>query len=487
MDRTGIGTSARRALFGSIVALSLASAAPAAEAVAPRPAPPNVIVILADDLGWPDVSTYGLNRAATPNIDRLATTGVAFTNGYVAASVCAVSRAGLLTGRQPQSFGFDYNLDDSTNMGDGLPTSVRTIADRMKALGYRTSAIGKWHLGEQDAFYPTNRGFDRFWGFLSGETVYVDPTTPGIVTTKTRIDRPIDKRKPTGRIVEGPDRRPIDDFDKYLTNEITDRAIEDIDAGRDAKTPFFLYLAYNAPHWPLQAPQAEYDRFPDIKDPIRRTYVAMIASLDDNVGRVLDELERTGQRDNTLIVFLSDNGCPIQFGFCQCGHPLAAGKFTYLEGGVRTPFLMSWPAGLQPHAPVTTAVSSLDIAPTVLRAAAPDRPLPSELDGEDLVDMVRHPHPEAEARTLYWGQAPVFAVVEGRWKLWKSLDRGQLSLFDLSADPAEAHDVAEAHPQVRKALEAKLDAWRARQPPPAWPLHNTGSVEICGRETERVY
>ncbi|MBS0331930.1 MAG: sulfatase-like hydrolase/transferase, partial [Proteobacteria bacterium] len=440
-----------------------------------------------DDLGWPDVSTYGLKRVATPNIDRLATSGVAFTDGYVAASVCAVSRAGLLTGRQPQAFGFDYNLDDSANMADGLPTSEQTIADRMKALGYRTSAIGKWHQGEADAFYPTRRGFDRFWGFLAGETVYVDPKTPGIVTTKTKVDRPIDKRKPTGEIVEGPDRTVVHNFGKYLTDEITDQALDTIHAAKGQTAPFFLYLAYNAPHWPLQAPQAEYDKFPQIKNPVRRTYVAMIASLDDNIGRVLDELERTGQRDNTLIVFLSDNGCPIQFGFCDCSHPLAAGKFTYLEGGTRVPFMMSWPAGLKPHAPVDTPVSSLDIVPTLLRAAAPSKPLPKGLDGRDLLDIVRRPRPELARRTLYWGQAPVFAVVQGRWKLWKSLDRKTVSLFDLQADPAEEHNVADANPKVRTTLEAKLDAWRARQPPPAWPIHNSGSVDICGRETERVY
>lgn len=474
-----------KSLLGPIAALAAAALPPAAQAKAP--AQPNVIVILADDLGWPDVSTYGLDRVKTPNIDRIAKSGVAFSDGYVAASVCAVSRAGLLTGRHPQDFGFDYNLDDSANMGDGLPVGQPTIGDRLNDLGYHTAAVGKWHQGEKDPFYPTNRGFDDFWGFLAGETVYVDPKTPGIVSTHTKADRPFDRRKETGQIVQGPDRKPVDDFDKYLTNEITDRAIETIDAGKPAQKPFFLYLAYNAPHWPLQVPKAYYDRFSDIQDPVRRTYVAMIASLDDNVGRVLDELDKTGQRDNTLIVFLSDNGCPIQFGFCRCDHPLAAGKFTYLEGGTRVPFMMSWPARLKPHAPVTTPVSSLDILPTVLKAAAPDKPLPKQLDGQDLIGMVEHPAPRLADRTLYWGQAPVFALVEGRWKLWKSLDRGKTSLFDLSTDPAEEHDVAADHPDLTKTLSAKLDGWRANQPPPAWPLHATSSVNICGRETERVY
>jgi arylsulfatase A-like enzyme len=497
------GTAARRLAgitLAAAVSMTLTVSQPAhAEAKAdtgahPSQSQPNVLLILADDLPWPDVSTYGLHRVPTPNIDRIAREGVAFTNGYVAASVCAVSRAGLLTGRSPQRFGFDYNLDDHSNQRDGLPVGQLTLGDRLRAMGYHTGIIGKWHLGEDPAYYPTKRGFDEFYGFLAGETVYVDPKTPGIVNTHTAADRPFDTRKPSSRIIEGPDARVVNNFNRYLTSEITDRAVEYI--ARNKQQPFFLYLAYNAPHWPLQVPKKYYDRFADIKDPIRRTYVAMIAALDEGIGKVLDQLDQQGLKERTLVFFLSDNGCPIQFGFCDCSHPLGAGKFTYLEGGTRVPFLMAWPGHLAPHAPVDTPVSSLDIAPTVLRAAEPGSVPPAELEGRDLIGQVAHtatasgPATDSAAampRTLFWGQDPLFAVRSGRWKLFKSLDQKRLALFDLETDPAEEHDLSQREPQQTQSLDRALEGWRQQMPKPLWPLHQVTPVKICGRETERVY
>ena len=231
-------------------------------------------------------------------------------------------------------------------------------------------------------------------------------------------------------------------------------------------------------------PQAYYDKFSNIKDPVRRTYVAMIAALDDNVGRVLDELDKTGEKDNTLIVFLSDNGCPIQFGFCDCSHPLGSGKFTYLEGGTRVPFMMSWPARLKPHGIVDAPVSSLDILPTVLKAAAPSKPLPN-LAGTDLLGIIRNPKADSN-RTLMWGQPPLFAAVQGQWKLWKSLDQKRTALFDLVSDPTEEHDISLEQPKVTQSLEKKLDGWRSRLPAPLWPMHGTHTGLVCGRQTQFV-
>lgn len=462
------------ALFGSSVALA-------------RPAPakqPNVVVILADDLGWPDVSSYGRSEAPTLNLDRIARAGVAFSDGYVAASVCAVSRAGLLTGRRPASFGFAYNISDEGDDGAGLPTSVPTLAERLRPLGYRSGAFGKWHQGAEPRFYPTNRGFDAFFGFVGGETVYVDPRTPGIVTRPTKADKyAIDARKPGGRTVEGPNATPAGRFDRYLTDEITDHAVDFID--RSAGKPFFAYVAYNAPHWPLQAPQRYYDRFAGIKDPVRRTYLAMIAAMDAGVGRVLDALERGGVRDDTIVVFLSDNGCPVQFGFCQPTHPWGAGKFTYLEGGIRVPFLFSWPARLRPQGVSAVPVTALDIVPTVLRAAAPGGRVPSGLDGDDLLALLAAPN--APPRTLLWGQEPVYAARRGPLKLWQSRDWGQTHLYALPDDPRERTDVSAARAADRARLEATLARWRATLPEPLWPLHMTRHVEIDGRDTEWVY
>lgn len=453
-----------------------------------RAGPPNVVVILVDDLAWPDVSTYGRSAVPTPNIDRIAGAGVAFSDGYVVASVCAVSRAGLLTGRMPQRFGFTYNISDSGDDGAniGLPLSERTIADRLKPLGYATAAFGKWHQGSDPQFYPTRRGFDEFFGFLAGETVYVDPKTPGIVTTPTKADKyPLTVRGGKARIVSGADARPVENFSKYLTSEITDQTIAFIDRQAAKRSPFFAYVAYNAPHWPLQVPQVWYDRFPGIKDPVRRTYVAMIAAMDAGVGKILDALDAASVRQNTMVVFLSDNGCPAQFGFCDPVHPWGAGKFTYLEGGIRVPFLLSWPAGLDRRGIVSTPVTALDILPTVLHAAAPDRALPVDLDGQDLIATVRHP--PAVPRTLLWGQEPVYAARRGAYKLWHSADRKQTYLYNLDNDPGETADLSADEAKRRNTLEKSLTKWRGGLPAPLWPRRVVRSVVINGHETESVY
>lgn len=447
---------------------------------------PNVVVILADDLDWADVSTYGRADVPTPNIDRIAKTGVAFSSGYVAASVCAVSRAGLLTGRMPQRFGFTYNINDEGDAGAGLPTSEKTLAERLRPLGYRTAAFGKWHQGAEAEFYPTNRGFDEFFGFLAGETNYVDPQTPGMVTTPTKADKYIIlPRTGNHAMVEGPDKRPADDFSRYLTNQITDRAVDFINrSAAQGDRPFFTYIAYNAPHWPLQVPKSYYDRFAGVKDPVRRTYIAMIAAMDEGIGQILDTLESRRLRDNTIVVFLSDNGCPVQFGFCNPDHPWGAGKFTYLEGGVRVPFMISWPRAINAQAISDSPVSSLDIAATVLRAADPAHELPTELDGRDLLRTIRHPDPN---RLLVWGQEPVYAARQGDRKLWVSHDWKRSYLYNITADPAESEDLTNREPAAAERLAADIEHFRTSLPAPRWKLHTTRKVRINGHETEMVY
>jgi len=485
----------KRVLTSLLLGTAALLCAPASSArVAPPSAParaaqaPNVVVILVDDLGWPDVSAYGGKDVPTPNIDRIAASGAAFSNGYVAASVCAVSRAGLLTGRMPMRFGFTYNINDEGDEGAGLPTSEKTIAERLKPLGYHTGAFGKWHVGAQDRFYPTNRGFDEFFGFLAGETVYVDPKTPGIVTTPTKADAgkpPFETRRGNGVVVEGPERRKVDNFNRYLTTEITDHAVDFIDRASRGKQPFFSYVAYNAPHWPLQVPQEWYDRFAHIKDPVRRTYVAMIAAMDAGVGRILDKLEERGIRDNTMVVFLSDNGCPVQFGFCNDAHPWGAGKFTYLEGGVPVPFLFSWPRAMKPKGVVDRSVSSLDVLPTILHAAAPKQALPRELEGQDLIASASGKGPDN--RLLVWGQAPVYAARQGEWRLWRSDDWHQTKLHNLAQDPWEKTDVSADHKAETEKLNRAVESFAKSLPAPLWKLHFTRKVMIDGRETEWVY
>lgn len=473
------------AVTAGCASVPMQQAARSAEAVQVRR--PNVVVILVDDLGWNDVSMYRRRDVPTPNIDRIASTGVAFSSGYVAASVCAVSRAGLLTGRMPQSFGFTYNINDQGDIGAGLPVNQPTLAERLQPLGYRSAAFGKWHLGAEKQFYPTNRGFDEFYGFLAGETVYVDPATPGIVTTPTKADKhSLDARRGNGVTVEGPEARPVNDFDRYMTDEITRRAVAFIDrSATDRTQPFFEYVAYNAPHWPLQVPQKWYDRFAHIKDPVRRTYVAMIAAMDDGVGQILDALEAKGLRDDTMVVFLSDNGCPDQFGFCNPAHPWGAGKFTYLEGGVRVPFAMSWPRGMKPVGQSDTPVSSTDIVATVLKAIAPDAPLPEGIEGVSLIDSATGKAPKS--RTLVFGQEPVYAARRGNLKLWQSHDWNETYLYDLKDDPAETTDLSQQDSMSAENLSAAIESWRRSLPSPLWKRHGVRKVKINGRETEWVY
>lgn len=479
-----LAASALSGVAGCTGTIASGAGAPVVEAAAVER--PNVVVILVDDLGWPDVSSYGLANVETPNIDRIARTGAAFSDGYVAASVCAVSRAGLLTGKMPQSFGFTYNINDEGNPGAGLPADQKTLAERLKPYGYHTGVFGKWHQGSEDQFYPTNRGFDEFFGFIAGEASYADPDTPGLVTTPTAFDKkkgPLSPRTGDHQIVEGPGRQVVHDEHRYLTYEITDRTVDFID--RSAGKPFFAYVAYNAPHWPMQVPQEWYDKFPQIKDPVRRTYVAMIAAMDAGVGRILDTLEARGLRDNTMVVFLSDNGCPMQFGFCSYDHPWGWGKFTYLEGGVRVPFLMSWPARLKPQSIVHSPVTSLDVVPTVLHAVDPNASLPGDLDGQDLVATIERP--PAEPRTIVWGQEPVYFARRGAYRYWISHDWNEAHLYDIAADPWQRTDVAEQHPVERDALASVIEAWRKSLPAPRWKLHFTRPVEVEGRKTEWVY
>ncbi|MBJ9164589.1 sulfatase-like hydrolase/transferase [Citrobacter farmeri] len=451
---------------------------------------PNVIIILADDLALPDISAYGRDLVKTPNIDRLAQEGTLFTNGYVAASVCAVSRAALMTGKSPQKFGFTYNIDEKKDSDKGLQLTEKTLAERLKMNDYNTYAIGKWHLGTADKYYPTNRGFDDFYGFLIGETLYSSKDTPGIVTTHTKFDSKkrlsFDKREGNSVIVKGKNRELADNDAGYLTDTFTEKAVNYIKDQSKEKQPFFMYLAYNAPHWPLQVPEKYYNKFPEIKDPVRRTYVSMITNLDDNIGRVLDELAKTGQDKNTIVVFLSDNGCPSQFGFCDCSDPLGSGKFTYVQGGINVPYIIKWPGKIPEKYVTDLPVTSLDIVPTILKGQR-YKPRKDEFDGLDLRDMLQH-EDKYKNRKLYFGQAPVYSMIEGSWKLWLSEDQNKSELFDLTKDRSELNDISDEFPEKKSEMLKDLTAWKATLKKPDWPMHfSKKDWKTCDKETESIY
>lgn len=450
---------------------------------AARAARPNVIVIMADDLGYADVSTYHKGRIPTPHIDRLGREGVVFTQGYVSTPICSPSRAALMTGRHQQRYGFEYNNGPAARDAKehlGLDPREITLADVMKAGGYRTGVLGKWHLGWNDEHYPTNRGFDTWWGFLTGQTNFIDPNAPeavnGAPPSQTRdagsIAQPYLQPNPLTAIVAGPDRTVIPHGAWYLTEELTKQAVEFIDA-RDER-PFFLYLAHHAPHTPLQTTQKYYDRFPQIEDRAQRVYAAMVSALDDSVGEVLDHLDRRGIADNTIVIFLSDNGCAAYLpGLCSA-EPLAGGKLTHYEGGIRVPFMMRWPAAIPEGTVFQAPVSSMDVFPTAVRAAGLQIPSDRPYDGRDLVAQLRAGPPDA-ARQLVWRSMPLRTVRQGDWKYHRDFE-GNEHLYNLQADPMEARNLAETEPKRLAELKAIYDRWEEDKVEPGWAARFTDFV-----------
>ena len=434
--------------------LAAACAAPA-ERAAPElrtDRRPNVVVVFVDDLGYGDVGFTGGTEARTPNLDRLAAEGVVFANGYVTHPFCGPSRAGLLTGRYAARFGNDQNFayvpDDPEH---GLPVEETTFAARLQRAGYRTGLVGKWQLGAAEPFHPRNRGFDSFYGFLGGGHDYFgsDADADG--------DPYLLPLEENGEAVE---------FDGYLTDALTERATAFIRAPDDA--PFFLYLAYNAPHEPLQAPAALMRAYAHVEDEERRAYLAMVESLDQNVGRVLAALEETGERGNTMFFFLSDNGgvSPLLGGRDWADNGiLRHGKTSLREGGVRVPFIASWPerwpGGLRYEPPVI----SLDIAATALAQAgvAPDPERPP--DGVDLDPFLRGEAAGDPHEALFWRQwspdAETYAraVRAGRWKLVYDDASGEGGLYDLSADAGETRDLSATEPETVARLTRLWNDW----------------------------
>lgn len=404
--------------------------------------PPNVVLFFADDLGWGELGCQGNREIPTPHIDSLARDGVRCTQGYVAATYCSPSRAGLLTGRYPTRFGHEFN---AVAQQSGLPLTETTLATRLSAHGYATVCIGKWHLGNSAAYHPTARGFHEFYGTLAN-TPFFHP----------RLF--IDSRK-SPQVVE------VTDPDFYTTDAYADRAVEWLKERGDE--PWLLYLPFNAQHAPLQAPQAYLDRFPGIADEKRRTFAAMMVAMDDAVGRVLDTVKEMGQEENTIVWFIADNGGPTAATTSANG-PLRGFKMTTYEGGPRVPYLVRWkgtlPAGVVYEPPVV----NLDVVPTVLAAAGIPATAADKLDGVDLVPYLTGQATGRPHETLYWRFGEQWAVRNGDWKLVVSKGgSGAAELYDLAHDVGEQRDLAAAEPARVAELQALFDAWNAEQAPPS--------------------
>lgn len=316
--------------------------------------PPNIVFIFADDLGIADTSVYGSEVIKTPSIDNLAKTGVRFTNGYATHPVCSPSRAGVLTGRYQQRHGWEFN-PAGRDVDTGMSIAESTFADELRASGYATAMVGKWHLGHDGPYHPLQRGFDEFFGVLAGGSIFIDPDTPGVET----IGQVPNTRSSLVSIKRGYGTEVVDD---YLTDVFTDEAVDFIE--RHQEKPFFLYLSHITPHTPLQATSKYLDRYRHIEDPATRIYAAMVASLDASVAAVIAKLEETGLRDNTLVVFASDNGCAGYINGACSNAPFGGFKRYHQEGGIRVPFILNWPAGLPSGAIYEHPVISLDLLAT---------------------------------------------------------------------------------------------------------------------------
>lgn len=428
-------------------------AAPATQTTPPAQQP-NFVLLLSDDGGWADWGCYGSKDFKTPQLDRLAASGVRFTQAYVCASICGPSRAGLITGRYPHRFGFEYNNvpgamhPNSKFEGRemGLPLDQVTIAQALRGRGYRSMIAGKWHLGIAERFRPLERGFDRFYGFLGGARSYF----------------PIKKVDEDRQLWNDRDPAPEP---RHTTDDFTTAALDFMRAERGR--PFFLFLSYNAVHSPLNALSEDEAPYAHLKDPRRRKLGGMTAGLDRNIGRVLDEIERLGLAERTVVLFLNDNG-----GECnQIGAdngPLAGMKGTCYEGGVRVPFVLRWPGVTQAGRVSDLPVSSLDIFASFFAAAGGDI-ASLLLEGVDLRPFLdgRAPAGARPHDTLYWRKGPHAAIRHLDWKLHRHPDR-PIELYDLAADIGEKKDLSAARPDVVRDLLARLWAWEKQNSRHLW-------------------
>ncbi|MFO0939999.1 MAG: sulfatase-like hydrolase/transferase [Pirellulales bacterium] len=411
---------------------------------------PNILIIVSDDHGYADVGFNGGNDVPTPHFDKLASSGVRCTNGYVTYPVCSPSRAGFLTGRYQARFGHENNpVYDPLDSNEGLPLTEKILPEYLKVAGYATGWIGKWHLGSSPAHVPWVRGFDESFGFIGGGHRFMDW-------------KPNERQYTLPLIRAGKDTTEVP---AHLTTALGDEAAAFV--RRHQKKPWMLYLPFNAPHTPHEPTAERLARFENIADVKRRRYLAQVSLLDDAIGTVIAALDETGQRGRTLVFFFSDNGGHTPSG--SSNGPLRAMKGTLYEGGIRVPFLVSWPDKLPAARTYDQPVISLDLFATALAAAGVPMPTDKVYDSVNLL-----PHLTGELNTpphdrLFWRlRAKDFAVREGDWKM-VALEGQQPQLFNLANDLRESSDVAAIQPEITQRLMADLDQWKAQLVAPVFP------------------
>ncbi|CAM4314063.1 sulfatase [Zobellia nedashkovskayae] len=419
---------------------------------------PNIVFILSDDAGYADFGFQGSKEFKTPELDKFAKNSVIFTQAYVSAAVCGPSRAGLLTGKYQQKFGFEENnvpglMSKNGITGDdmGLPLDQKTMADYLKEQGYKTAIFGKWHQGNADRFHPTKRGFDEFYGFRGGARSYMPYGTDNeLKRDEDRLERGFGDFK---------------EHDGYLTDDLAEEANSFME--RNQKNQFFIYLAFNAVHTPMEATEEDLKKVQGLTGK-RKTLAAMAIAMDRACGKVFDHIKELGLDKNTLIVFTNDNGGPSDANE-SLNDPLSGTKANHLEGGIRVPFLMSWPGKLKPNTVYDNPISTLDLLPTFLNAAGGDVNAVEGLDGVDLIPYVQGKNNGKPHEVLYWKKENRGAIRQNDWKLVRFPDR-PAELYNIKEDIAETNDLASKYPEKVRELYKKLFDWELTLERPLWQL-----------------
>ncbi len=422
---------------------------------------PNIVLILSDDAGYADFGFHGSEVMKTPHLDKLASQGVVFKQAYVSAAVCGPSRAGILTGKYQQRFGFEENnvpgyMSKSGTVGDdmGLPLNQKTIGDYLKPLGYKTAIIGKWHQGNADRFHPLKRGFDEFYGFRGGARSYYE-FKEGNPNTKQEdwLEHGFGNYYET---------------EKYLTDAFADKAVAFIEENK--AHPFFVFLSFNAVHTPMQPDDKDLATFSNLTGK-RQKLAAMTLSMDRACGRVLQKLKDLGLDDNTLVIFTNDNGGPSDSN-ASVNSPLSGTKANHLEGGIRVPFLMRWTGVIPENIEYNNPISTLDLLPTFFKIAGGTTDKLSDVDGVNLMPYVLGENKSRPHKTLYWKKENRGAIREHDWKLLRFPDR-PAELYNIAEDVSETLNLAAKYPDKVKAMYKKLFEWELTLERPKWQLQRT--------------
>ena len=418
---------------------------------------PNVIIILADDLGYADVGFNGSKDIKTPHIDDIAKNGVVFSEGYVSYPVCGPSRAGLITGRYQDTFGFGKNpLFTPKDPNMGLPLSEQTIADMLKLSNYKTFAVGKWHLGAHESLRPMKRGFDEFFGFLTGGHRYFPHEWDLEDETKVKSQGGAYRTK----LLRNEQR--IEEKE-YLTDALSRESVNFIE--RNANSPFFIYLAYNAPHGPLQATEKYLNRFQEIESKNRRTYAAMVSAMDDGIGTIISKLKEKGIYDNTIVYFLSDNGGRLR-GDSDNGE-LRGKKGNLFEGGIRVPFVMQWPGQIKGGQTFDKPVSSLDIFATSKAITSPKIIPKNKLHGVNLIPFLKGEKKHSPHSNLFWRnnfmqnenelRTEASAVRSEKFKFIKNKQVD--ALYNLKKEISEQTNLKDQEKEMYDSLKNEYKRW----------------------------